>query len=164
MNWDAIGAIGEIVGALAVVVSIVYLSIQIRSNTQATKAQSGFDATHSWADITLDMSSRTEEELALFTGAMSVNADWESYRDIDRQRLVLLARSIFQRLEGQFFLYRHGYLDTDLWESRAAWAAATIRLPFYAKWWELEKQQRVFSSEFVGAIELTEPVDDVQMT
>jgi len=26
MNWDAIGAIGEIIGALAVVITLVYLS------------------------------------------------------------------------------------------------------------------------------------------
>ena len=34
MNWDAIGAIGEIVGATAVVVSLVYLAVQIRQNTR----------------------------------------------------------------------------------------------------------------------------------
>jgi len=32
MNWDAIGAIGEIVGAVAVVASIAYLAVQIRQN------------------------------------------------------------------------------------------------------------------------------------
>ena len=30
MNWDAIGAIGEIVGALAVLVTLIYLALQIR--------------------------------------------------------------------------------------------------------------------------------------
>lgn len=30
MNWDAIGTIGEIIGATAVVVSLVYLATQIR--------------------------------------------------------------------------------------------------------------------------------------
>ena len=38
MNWDAIGAIGEVVGAAAVVVSIVYLAVQIRQNTSSTKS------------------------------------------------------------------------------------------------------------------------------
>jgi hypothetical protein len=33
MNWEAIAAVGELIGALAVVVSIVYLSVQIRHNT-----------------------------------------------------------------------------------------------------------------------------------
>ena len=38
MNWEAIGAIGEITGALAVVVTLVYLSFQLRHNTYATRA------------------------------------------------------------------------------------------------------------------------------
>lgn len=34
MNWEAIGAIGEIVGATAVVVTLIYLTTQIRQNTR----------------------------------------------------------------------------------------------------------------------------------
>jgi hypothetical protein len=34
MNWDAIGATGEVLGAIAVVVSLVYLAFQIRQNTR----------------------------------------------------------------------------------------------------------------------------------
>ena len=37
MNWEAAGAIGEIVGAVAVVVSISYLAIQIRSQTREAR-------------------------------------------------------------------------------------------------------------------------------
>ena len=33
MNWDALGAIGEIVGATAVVISVFYLAVQIRKQT-----------------------------------------------------------------------------------------------------------------------------------
>ena len=33
MNWEAIGAIGEIVGAFGVVVTFIYLAYQIRQNT-----------------------------------------------------------------------------------------------------------------------------------
>ena len=39
VSWDQIGAIGEVVSALAVLVSIVYLAVQIRSNTSQAKAQ-----------------------------------------------------------------------------------------------------------------------------
>ena len=39
MNWDAIGAIGDFASAIAVLVTLFYLSIQIRSNTaQARRA------------------------------------------------------------------------------------------------------------------------------
>ncbi len=43
MNWDALGAVGEIVGAVAVVATLVYLSIQIRQNTKSERA-SALDA------------------------------------------------------------------------------------------------------------------------
>jgi hypothetical protein len=38
MNWEAIGAIGEIVGAIAVFVTLLYLGIQLRLNTRALKS------------------------------------------------------------------------------------------------------------------------------
>ena len=37
MSWDAVGAIAEAIGALAVVVSIVYLAVQIKSGTKALR-------------------------------------------------------------------------------------------------------------------------------
>ena len=39
MNWDAIGAIGELLGALVVVISVVYLAGQVRQNTAASRAE-----------------------------------------------------------------------------------------------------------------------------
>ena len=39
MNWDAIAAVGEIIGAVAVVVSLVYLAAQIRQNTAQVESQ-----------------------------------------------------------------------------------------------------------------------------
>lgn len=38
MNWDAIGAVGEIIGALAVVVTLAYLALQIRASTRESEA------------------------------------------------------------------------------------------------------------------------------
>ena len=35
MNWDAIGAIGELLGASAVLVTLIYLAVQIKQNTSA---------------------------------------------------------------------------------------------------------------------------------
>jgi len=37
MNWDAIGASGELIGAVVVVFSVIYLGIQIRNNTKASR-------------------------------------------------------------------------------------------------------------------------------
>ncbi|MGD2047251.1 MAG: hypothetical protein PVJ80_13005 [Gemmatimonadota bacterium] len=39
MNWEAIGATAELVGAVAVLVSLIYLANQIRQGTAATRVQ-----------------------------------------------------------------------------------------------------------------------------
>lgn len=40
MNWEAIGAVGEIIGAMAVVLSLIYLAIQVRQNSNMARAES----------------------------------------------------------------------------------------------------------------------------
>ena len=45
MNWEALGAIGEIVGAVAVVVTLGYLAVQIRKNTRLELTESRGDLT-----------------------------------------------------------------------------------------------------------------------
>ena len=40
MNWNAVGAVGEIIGATAVLLSLLYLGFQIRQNTRTLKPSS----------------------------------------------------------------------------------------------------------------------------
>ena len=39
MNWDAIGAVGEIIGGVAVLVTLIYLAIQVRHARRAQQAE-----------------------------------------------------------------------------------------------------------------------------
>ena len=48
MNWDAIGAVSEIVGAFAVVVSLLYLAVQVKQGAALSKADSFERACESW--------------------------------------------------------------------------------------------------------------------
>ena len=37
MNWEAIGAVGEVAGAIGVIATLTYLAVQIRLNTKAIR-------------------------------------------------------------------------------------------------------------------------------
>ena len=37
VNWEAISAIGQLVGAVAVVISLIYLASEVRRNTRAAQ-------------------------------------------------------------------------------------------------------------------------------
>ena len=40
MNWEAVSALGTIIGSVAVLVTLIYLAVQVQQNTEAIKAQS----------------------------------------------------------------------------------------------------------------------------
>jgi hypothetical protein len=40
MNWDAVGAIGELAGALGVIITLAYLAVQLRQNTATVRSNS----------------------------------------------------------------------------------------------------------------------------
>jgi hypothetical protein len=51
MNWDALGAIGEIIGAIAVFVTLLYLASQIRQNTKAARSNAVNSSVSSVVDM-----------------------------------------------------------------------------------------------------------------
>ena len=44
MNWDALGAIAELLGAVAVFFTLAYLALQVRQNANALRHQNEFSA------------------------------------------------------------------------------------------------------------------------
>ena len=42
MNWEAVGAVGELIGAIGLFVSIFYLAVQVNQQNEITRAQFGF--------------------------------------------------------------------------------------------------------------------------
>jgi hypothetical protein len=156
MGWDAIGAIGEIIGALAVVLSIAYLAVQVNTNTRAIRSEAGFAATHSWAEANEELLSLPDDQITNMTRAYG-GSGWENFSEVERARMGLIMRVLIQKLEGQYFLFKYGNLDAGLWESRSSWAAGVIQTNFFHHWWDIEKKQRVYSTEFVAVLEATEP-------
>lgn len=60
MNWDAIGAIGERVGAAAVVATLFYLARQISDSTQQAKVASIADLNALYSDSFLPIYNNRE--------------------------------------------------------------------------------------------------------
>ena len=73
MNWDALGAVGEIIGALAVVVSLLYLSYQIRQGTK-TAEDAAFRDIFASTSARLSWVNEPNNRKILMTGLMDYNA------------------------------------------------------------------------------------------
>ena len=101
VNWDAIGAIGEVAGAVGVVATLLYLSQQIRQNTKATRSATAQDMTNNWVAINLEMSRNK-----------AVTEDVDFDRPPEEVQLVLsFWRSMFHQWSNCHYQYHYGLLE-----------------------------------------------------
>ncbi len=163
MNWEAITAIAELLGVVAVVISLVYVAHEVRSNTKAMKASAGFDASQGVAGLNeglvhaiLGDAEYQQGNESRFAQVVAKAYDPEgSLEDMTLSDVVvvgLINRAVFQRIEGEFYLYEHGFLDPLQWEARSAWARGFLALPIPKAWWEGESKQGVYRPRFVEAM------------
>ena len=78
-NWEAIGAIGEVVGGVAVIATLLYLAIQIRQNAQSVRNAASLSVNEGLAEINRRLSNDAE-----FVGERSAAAQ----RDTRERRFV----------------------------------------------------------------------------
>ena len=63
MNWEALGAIAELLGAVSVLLTLIYLAIQVRENSKIQTIATynsvigGFSELYSWAGTTRELAS-----------------------------------------------------------------------------------------------------------
>jgi len=121
MHWEAIAAIGEVVGALGVVASLGYLAIQIRQNTQQIRQsiEVGQVASYNqaqeqtWqAPLAMAQDSEAVRSLARFSeqGLDALTAE-------ETVRVRLLLSPFFHGIDSLFKLYEKGLVDPENWEN-----------------------------------------------
>ena len=142
MNWDAAGAIGEIVGAIAVVISLVYLALQIRNQNRETKAATVQQVLQTNANT---ISQLQDPELAQIwiTGLN----DLDNLSDVERLRFVIYITTILRSYENAYFQWRSGRLEDDTWHALMAVVRDVKSTPMYSQ--ILDVRRHHFREEFL---------------
>lgn len=114
MNWDAIAAVAEMIGAVAVFITLIYLAIQTRDNVKVQRARAVWDAQVSFVEVN-DMLADGGTVSELVFRSLS---DPENLSAQEKYFMHRFARGWFQRMEAQFALYQAGILDAEVWKLR----------------------------------------------
>jgi hypothetical protein len=156
MNWEAIGAIGEIIGAAAVVASLVYLAVQIQSQNRESRLSSMHDISVGYRDTLAGMA---EGDMAdIFAKALD---RYESLTRPETIRLIAVASHLFRVWEEAYLLFQAGNLEKRTWETMLRQFSGYISVrPFYEVW-AIRKQY--FDSEFQDFVNGLDRVDYVFM-
>ena len=151
MDWNELGSIGEVISALAVIVSVVYVAIQLKANTKTIKAKAAQEAEELFIglNVTVATDPKSSELTVKIFQAMSLDELDET--EIMQARLLIIAWS--QAVQAQYFMWREGTLLDEVWDYRIKWYRSWILIPVIREIWEQSKPEHLFSEKFINEVE-----------
>lgn len=132
MNWDAIGATAEVVGAIGVLASLIYLAIQIRHNSSSVDASTEDGVVSGFNEINLIIGA-DPKLAALFTMGLENPHDLGSD---EATQFSFLFSSYINQYSRLYILYLKGSFPEDRWETYARELAYLISTPGGSQWKE----------------------------
>jgi hypothetical protein len=120
MNWEAIGALGDAVSGVGVVVTLVYLALQIRQNTKALKVSAYADfVTRHLHNLEIET-----QHAELIARSRSPSFSEPSASEL----MVLIAHhsGYLRNGDALFYQFQQGLIDRSRWDSVAAMVAGVI--------------------------------------
>ena len=151
MTLQDLAAIGEFVGGLAVLITLIYLAIELRSNTKTLKAEANNTTYLDWSEFNTMMSQHPDKEVLV--RAFNPQESFENFDPAEQFTVACVARTMVQKFSAAFFQHKAGILGAENWTSYMTYCKSVFTLPVFAAWWKEERQQPIYTSEFIAAIE-----------
>jgi hypothetical protein len=142
MNWDAIAAIAELLGALGVIGSLVYLAGQVRSSGDQARQAAIQSVVNKMSTVWNQLAAESTGDLWVRGSRGMSHLEDET----ERVRFSAFLFSVFQPYEELYHYHRNGLVDDWTWESISSTCLALMGTPGFADWWELRGDW--FSSAF----------------
>lgn len=162
MTLEQIYFIASIAAAFAVVISIIFLALQIRMNTKAIRAESEYEAETRWADINFNLGS--SKELAAFAMRhVDASLDPASLDPVELAQAGHFVRAMLQNYQSYYYLFRNGSLTQDAWQHHLVWARHYINLPIVQLSLERDLRAGLFRPEFLAELH-REPAEAVDLS
>ncbi len=147
MDWQLATATAEILAAGAVVVSVIYLAIQISRNTTATHSQTHYLTTTALSETAATIASSAELSRVYRLG---LSRPGELDED-EFFRFALIGTSQFRTFENLYFQYRAGLVDHGFWEGDRENILWFYHRPGMQIWWK--EKRLAFSRGFRDFLE-----------
>lgn len=146
VNWEAIGAVGELVGALAVVLTLAYLARQMKQNTVGMRVAAKQEMTRQFSDYT--------DLLLLNPDLWDINRRGfrgEELSPEEIRKFEQLLSKVAWYFASMYFQYQEHALSDDEWKQSKTLIARYCANPGFREYWRENSDS--FSSSFVDYIE-----------
>ena len=143
MNWDALGAVGELVGALAVLITLIYLAHQIRQNTRAVRLESRNTLQQAFSHVASLMANSPDIAELFLKGCK----DYRALSLADRLRFSSVLQNLLFSIELQHMQFKEEVNEVSGMER----IESLFKYTGVQDWWGQNKG--LFRPTFVGAVE-----------
>jgi hypothetical protein len=148
MNWEAIGAVGETVGAVAVVVTLIYLAVQIRqSNSQQRREEIVSVQTGQNKLVSQLMEPRVIRALAIMADSQP------SAGVADRATAIFYTVQAINHFEIVYDLYHNGSLDEERYQHWEGMFVSVVAIRGVRAWWEEGSGRLCFTAKVRNVID-----------
>jgi hypothetical protein len=146
MNWDAIGAVSNIVGAIAVFGSLIYLAIQIRSQNKESRLNAMHDISVGFRDATSKFATADMAPILV-----KANKDYDALSEDEAMRLIILSGQFFRAWEEAFIQHQEGRLDARSWNAIHKYYVNILSSPAIQHAWGVRRDY--FDIEFAAFVD-----------
>jgi hypothetical protein len=147
MTLDNLANIGEFVGALAVVVSLLYLAVQIRQNSQLIRVSTS-QAAGEWFLAGLSIAAQSSQTAKMLTHGL---ADLRQLSEDERTQFFILMQMFFAGFSEQYLNYQHGAIMEYQWRDTERIARWWLNQAGVQTWWHT--QRTMLNPDFVSHVE-----------
>lgn len=135
MDWTAAAAVANLVSAVAVVASLVYLALQVRHSTRVARAAAQDSVVAAARAVTLQLGQDPELD-AIFRAGLQ---DLGGLSVDQRARFIHLAFQLLKIFESMHYQYRVGVLDEDTWRGWERMVHHYVAAPGLRAYYELRR-------------------------
>jgi len=133
MNWEAIGAVAEVIGVAAILLSLIYVSVQIRQSNKIAQAEAERDIHHHWQHGLESLVADKWTTETLLRGL----ADFDSLTSVEKTRLSYKLIELNVTYAAMLELAERGMVSQKITEQAGDVIFSYIMTPGGRKWWEL---------------------------
>lgn len=125
------GAIGEIIGGVGVVVSLIYLALQVRQNTLATRHNAFHEIVRDQTEAFNLMNVDAELTQIVYEGF----TDFRSLTRDQQRRFEVWHMTWLRMLENLLYEVEHQRIDASEWTGIREHQKFALGRPGFAEWW-----------------------------
>ena len=148
MNWESIGALGEIVAGVATLATLIYLSIQIRLNTKML--QSNLHA--HWVEMASKGNTMRADHAEELARIFDSNVD--DFKELPSAQKILLNAWIVEvvnHIEAAYLNHVSGVMDKGMFEAKQRNLELLLSIhPLCRSVWHNAKKGQFWNQDFVS--------------